>query len=174
MKDISVPDPKAQIWGNLLRGLCSLDRGAPLPRIHLFLYSERKQHISINGTLTQMISLQPKSQSPKTALLQNHCVTVMVGTYVSTKASWFVGWGVFWEVTESWVCDTHCWISTGFTPGCDTGRQSLVERGGSMWHGLVGLLSWCCELSPLPGHPALEPADCTETPPTEPNKPFLP
>lgn len=122
MKDISVPDPKAQIWGNLLRGLCSLDRGAPLPRIHLFLYSERKQHLSINGSLTQMISLQPKSQSPKTALLQNHCVTVMVGTYVSTKASWFVGWGVFWEVTESWVCDTHCWISTGFTPGCDTGR----------------------------------------------------
>lgn len=46
-KHINVPDPKAQIWGNLLLGPYFQDQGVLLPRIHLFLYSKRKQNFNI-------------------------------------------------------------------------------------------------------------------------------
>ena len=49
MKHINVPDPEGQIWGNLLLGPYSQDRGVPLLRIHLFLYSKGKQYFSITG-----------------------------------------------------------------------------------------------------------------------------
>lgn len=44
-----VPDPEVQIWGNLLLGPYSRDRDVPLLRIHLFLYSKRKQYFSVTG-----------------------------------------------------------------------------------------------------------------------------
>lgn len=48
-EEYTVPDPKVQIWGNLLLGPYSRDQDVPLLRIHLFLYSKRKQYFSIIG-----------------------------------------------------------------------------------------------------------------------------